>query len=71
MADEDKIPTSLIGLLSRIIPEYYTRPTQDALFLYAGAPDSDPELSKSKAVVACLRAVNTQSASHEGVGRHP
>lgn len=62
MADDDKIPTSLIGLLSRIIPDYYTRATQDALFLYAGTPVSDPDLSKAKAVVACLRGANSQNA---------
>lgn len=59
---DGRIPTSVIGILSTIVPEYYTRATQDALFLYAGAPASDPDLSKAKAVVACLRATNLEHA---------
>lgn len=63
MSDADKIPTSLIGLLSTIIPEYYTRAQLDALFLYAGAPPSPPEVNKATAVQSCLRATNVQNPS--------
>lgn len=61
MSDEDKIPTSLIGLLSQVIPDYYTRAQIDALFLYAGTPPSDPDVNKSTAVTSCLRETNVKN----------
>lgn len=62
MAQNEKIPTSLIGLLSKILPDYYTRTQLDSLFLFAGMPPSIPENNKATAVQACFRATNTQNA---------
>ncbi len=61
MIDDDKIPTSLIGLLSKIIPDYYTRAQINALFLYAGTPPSSPDVNKMMAVQSSLRATNIEN----------
>lgn len=52
------IPTSIIGLLSQIFPDRYTQAEIDALFLYSGAPEPIPDLSKAKKVQAWLRRTN-------------
>ena len=57
----DKIPTSLIGLLSRVIPTRYTASQIDSLFLYSGAPETVPEGSKSTKVQNWLRKINLES----------
>jgi hypothetical protein len=58
----EKIPTSLIGLLSRIIPARYTASEIESMFLYAGAPEAVPEGSKSTKVQNWLRKANMESA---------
>jgi hypothetical protein len=58
----DKIPTSLIGLLSRVIPARYTASQIDSLFLSAGAPEAVPEGSKQTKVQNWLRKINLESA---------
>ena len=55
----DRIPTSLIGLLSQILPDRYTMAQIDALFLFAGAPEPMPVGSKATKVQAWLRQTNT------------
>jgi len=54
----NSIPTSIIGLLSQIFPNRYTQAEIDALFLYSGAPEPVPDLSKPKKVQAWLRRTN-------------
>jgi hypothetical protein len=56
------IPTSVIGLLCQILPERYTAAEIESLFLYAGAPESVPDLTKSKKVQAWLRQTNMSVA---------
>ena len=62
MLEDDKIPNSLIGLLSTVIPVYYPRAQIDALFLYAGTPLSAADVNKATAVASCLRGTNAQNA---------
>ena len=57
----DKIPTSIIGLLSQIFPLPYTQANIDALFLFAGAPEPIPDGSKATKVQAWLRQINKLS----------
>jgi hypothetical protein len=57
----EKIPPSIIGLLSAIFPAYYTHAAINSLFLYAGAPEPTPEGSKATKVETWLRKVNTES----------
>lgn len=57
----DKIPTSIIGLLSKVFPDRYTQAEINALFLYAGAPETIPDLSKAKKVQEWLRQINKNS----------
>lgn len=54
----EKIPTSIIGLLSQLFPDRYTQAEIDALFLYSGAPEPIPGLSKPKKIQAWLRQTN-------------
>lgn len=60
---KDKIPAATIGLLSQIMPDYYTHNDIDGLFLTASAPENIPEGSKSSKVMTWLRAVNAECAS--------
>lgn len=63
MSEEDKIPTSTIGILAKIIPDYYTRSEIDSLFAYAGAPGRVPEGNKQTAVQSWLRSTNLEHAT--------
>lgn len=60
---KDKIPAATIGLLSQIMPDYYTHNDIDGLFLTASAPENIPEGSKSSKVMTWLRAVNAECAA--------
>lgn len=55
-----KIPAATIGLLSKILPDYYTHNDIDGLFLTASAPENIPEGSKPTKVMTWLRAVNAE-----------
>ena len=55
-----KIPAATIGLLSQIMPEYYTHDGLNGLFLTASAPDNIPDGSKSSKVTTWLRAINNE-----------
>lgn len=57
----EKIPTSIIGLLSQIFPDRYTQADIDALFLFSGAPEPIPDGSKATKVQAWLRQINLMS----------
>jgi Abortive infection C-terminus len=57
----DRIPAATIGLLSQILPEYYTHDSLNGLFLTASAPDNIPEGSKPSKVTTWLRLVNNDS----------
>lgn len=57
----DKIPTSVVGLLSQIFPDRYTQAEIDSLFLFAGAPEPIPDGSKATKVQAWLRQINKLS----------
>ena len=57
----DRIPTSLIGLLSQIFPDRYTQAEIDSLFLFAGAPEPIPDGSKATKVQAWLRQINARA----------
>ncbi len=57
-----KIPAATIGLLSQILPEYYTHDGLNGLFLTASAPESIPDGSKSSKVTTWLRAINNESS---------
>ena len=59
----EKIPQSIIGLLSTIFPGCYTQAQIDSLFLYARASEPNPGGSKSAKIVSWLRQVN--DTSHE------
>ncbi|WP_413220149.1 abortive infection family protein [Tritonibacter mobilis] len=54
----ERIPTKVIGNLSSILPDWYSHAGIDALFLYAGAPEEVPDLSKPKKVETWLRSTN-------------
>ncbi|GBR15447.1 abortive infection family protein [Acetobacter sp. TBRC 12305] len=56
----EKIPTSIIGLLSQIFPDRYTQAEIDALFLFSGAPEPIPDGSKATKVQAWLRQINSR-----------
>ena len=58
----DRIPTSIIGLLSQIFPDHYTQSAIDSLFLFAGAPEAIPDGSKPTKIQSWLRQVNSTSA---------
>ncbi len=51
----------MIGLLAKILPDYYTHSGLDALFLSASAPDSIAEGNKENKVLSWLRNINKQS----------
>lgn len=55
---KEKIPAATIGLLSQIIPDYYTHGGINSLFLTASAPEDIPEGNKSVKVQTWLRTVN-------------
>lgn len=55
-----KIPAAIIGLLSQILPEYYSHAGLNSLFLTASAPDKVPEGNKSDKVMAWLRSINNE-----------
>jgi hypothetical protein len=55
---KQKIPAATIGLLSQILPEYYTHDGLNGLFLTASAPDRIPECSKPSKVTTWLRSIN-------------
>lgn len=57
----DIIPTSIIGLLSRIFPDRYTQAEIDSLFLFSGAPEPIPSGSKATKVQTWLRQINTNT----------
>ncbi|MEX5566139.1 abortive infection family protein [Pseudophaeobacter sp. 1A16562] len=54
----ERIPTKVIGNLSSILPDWYSHAGIDSLFLYAGAPDDVPDVSKPKKVESWLRSTN-------------
>lgn len=56
----EKIPTSIIGLLSQIFPDRYTQAEIDTLFLFSGAPEPIPDGSKATKVQAWLRQINSR-----------
>ena len=58
----DRIPTSIIGLLSQIFPDRYTQAEIDSLFLASGASEPIPDGSKPKKVQLWLRQINSTSA---------
>ena len=58
-----KIPTAIIGLLSKIFDQNYTHSQIDSLFLSASAPEAIPAGNKSAKVASWLRAINSQSAA--------
>lgn len=55
------IPTPFIGILTQAIPVYYTHAEITSLFLYAGAPEAEPDGNKNLKVASWLRAVNKLS----------
>lgn len=57
----DRIPSSVIGILSKIIPEHYTRSEIESPFLYCGVPDGIDGTSKEKLVIEALRSTNMNS----------
>ena len=57
---KSKIPAATIGLLSQILPEYYTHDGLNGLFLTASAPENIPDGSKSSKVTTWLRAINNE-----------
>jgi len=57
----EKIPTSIIGVLSTIVAERYTHASINALFMYANAPPEIPSGGKPDKVLSWLRNVNTES----------
>lgn len=61
MKEAEKIPVSIIGLLSNLMPNRYTHADINSLFLTAGAPDIVPDGSKPVKVQAWLREVNKSS----------
>ena len=58
----DAIPTSVIGLLSQIIPDYYSHAEIDSLFLCSGAPEPIPDGNKQVKVRLWLQQINLMSA---------
>lgn len=50
----------MIGLLSQILPEFYTSDRLNSLFLSSSAPDQIPEGSKSKKVTSWLKNINEE-----------
>lgn len=59
----DRIPTRMIGLLSEVLPDRYTKAQLESLFLYSGAPEEVPDGSKATMVQSWLRDVNLCSAA--------
>lgn len=57
----DRIPTAIIGLLSKIFPARYTQAGVESLFLTSGAPEPIPDGSKATKVQAWLRQTNGMS----------
>lgn len=57
---KQKIPAATIGLLSQILPDYYTHDGLNGLFLTASAPDRIPEGSKPSKVTTWLRSINAE-----------
>jgi hypothetical protein len=57
----DRIPTAIIGLLSKIFPDRYTQAGVNSLFLTSGAPEPIPDGSKATKVQAWLRQTNGMS----------
>lgn len=55
---KEKIPAAAIGLLSQILPDYYTHGGINSLFLTASAPEDVPEGNKSVKVQTWLRTIN-------------
>lgn len=58
----DRIPTSIIGLLSQIFPDRYTQAGIDSLFLVSGASEPIPDGNKATKVQSWLRQINSTSA---------
>ena len=58
----DRIPTSIIGLLSQIFPDRYTQAEIDLPFLFSGASEPIPDGSKATKVQSWLRQINSTSA---------
>ena len=54
------IPAATIGLLSQILPDYYTHDGLNGLFLTASAPEEIPVGSKSSKVTTWLRSINAK-----------
>lgn len=62
-----KIPASTIGLLSQILPAYYSHAGLNSLFLTASAPDPIPDGNKSDKVMAWLRSINNECDEPLGI----
>ncbi|MFT6084701.1 MAG: hypothetical protein ACJA1M_001603, partial [Alphaproteobacteria bacterium] len=56
-----KIPPAMIGLLAKILPDYYTHSGLECLFLSASAPEDVPVGNKEIKVSQWLRNINNQS----------
>jgi hypothetical protein len=56
-----RIPSAVIGVLSKALPAELTHADINSMFLTAGAPDDVPEGSKSQKVQAWLRSINEHS----------
>jgi len=57
---EQKIPTATIGLLSKILPKYYSHSRINILFMSASAPDNVPNGSREDKVLLWLKAINRE-----------
>ncbi|WP_249276043.1 abortive infection family protein [Rhodobacter sp. JA431] len=62
MQSGPKIPTAIIGTLSKTLPDYFTHADLDSMFLMAGAPEPIPDGSKAAKVKAWLRKINVECA---------
>jgi hypothetical protein len=61
------IPAATIGLLSQILPDYYTHDGLNGLFLTAFAPEEIPVGSKSSQVTTWLRSINAKCSDSSAV----
>ena len=61
MADQQRIPGSVIGLLSDVLPDAYTSTKLNILFQVAGAPGDPPEGAKAAKVALWLGRINQDS----------
>lgn len=63
MSDNEKIPVSTIGVLSKVLPEWWSHAEINSAFLYSGASESVPEGNKNVKVQNWLRSINLESPS--------